>query len=127
MEPELLLFFTGTRKMKRIDSNGKRVGRNLLLSGFLCLGMIQPLFAASTDSTDSVNDLNIIAGAEDVLLPGNSDRRIFEGDLQRFAGTYAIYSWLPEHDQEAVYRASRDGASMKDIRKLVISKRRMRY
>ena len=88
---------------------------------------LQPSYAS--DSTFTGHELNksVIAGAEEVALPANADRQVFEGDLQRFATTYAIYSWLPEQDRDEVYRASMDGASMKEIRRLVISKRRTHY
>ena len=108
---------------RQVGTTGITLALAMVLGSMLTQGVqAQDAPAGSGDQRGAV-----IAGAEQVMMPPNADQQIFEHKLQRFAGTYAIYSWLPEQDRASVYRASRDGASMKDIRELVISLRRTHY
>ena len=112
--------------MKLLAWNWKNVARTGALGVMSCMALAQPALANGDAIAQEVNS-DVIAGAREVVLPASAERLMFERDLQRFAGTFAIYSWLPDEDQAAIYRASRDGASMQKVRSMVISKRRMHY
>ncbi len=113
--------------MKAVNEKTKNAVVGVTLAVLFGLGMSQPLSAAVNSLSEQESSVGVIAGVGDVVLAANTDQEVFERDLQRFAGTYAIFSGLPESDQTAIFRASKDGASMIKIRELVINVRRKHY
>jgi len=69
-----------------------------------------PVLEASMATSPSLDELQ-------------KQRAAFESDLQEHnKGTFAIYARLPERSREEVVRSYVDGASMDEIRQLVINR-----
>ncbi len=54
----------------------------------------------------------------------DAQRNVFESYLKsKHRGTYAFYRKLPDRSKEEIFKAFVDGASMKDIRHMVIDRK----
>lgn len=76
-----------------------------------------------------------ISGPQQVIQPGPGDatsedvggsdqRAIFEKLLRsRYKGTWSFYQSLPEKDKAEVLKAFQEGASMREIRRMIINRK----
>lgn len=52
-----------------------------------------------------------------------SDRDRFESELEKHKGTYSFYRKLQEKDKAEVFKAYREGASIAEIRRMIVDRR----